>query len=166
MVEDDDQRRPAAARVRHKLGCPQGTIARQPGQKHLRGNTQDCALTAGGGTTGHGEVAADSEITIIDPNRPTAPPRNVHQTLTQARHSTDSIGKRVHNQPWLKTLGRIQHQDRPNLQRRGPAFRGKRHQIVSTYPLKPAECEHHPTRSETRASFVDDEDRTGIKFTG
>jgi len=95
-------------------------------------------------------VAADSEITIIDPDRSTAPPRNLYETLTQARHSTDSIGNRVYNQPWLKTLGRIQHQDRPNLQRRGPALSGKGHQIVRTYPLKPTEREHRPTLSEIR----------------
>ena len=58
VVEDDNQRSPAAARVRHKLGFPQGTIAREKGQKHLRGNTQDGALTARRWTTDHGEVAA------------------------------------------------------------------------------------------------------------
>ena len=163
MVEDDDQPRPAATGVRHKLGLPKRTIARQSGKKHLRGNPQDGALTARRGTTGHGEVVADSEITIIDPNRPTTPPGNLHQTLTQARHSTDSIGNRLHNQPWLKTLERIQHQDRPNLQRQGPALRGKGHQIVSTYPLKPAEREHRPTLSEIRPTPPMTKTTQGIK---
>ena len=95
-------------------------------------------------------MVADGEITIVDPDRSTAPPRNLDETLTQARHSTDSIGERVRNEPWLKTFGRIQHQDSPNLQRGGPALSSKGHQIVGTYPLKPAGREHRTTLSEIR----------------
>jgi len=73
MVEDDDQRRPALTRIRHQRGCPQGTIARQPGEEHLGRNLQDCALAAGRRTPDHGDVVGDGEITIIDPNRPSAP---------------------------------------------------------------------------------------------
>lgn len=65
--------------------------------------------------------------------------------------------------PWLKALGPLQHQDRPNLQRRGPAFRGEGHQIVRTYPLKPAEREHGLTLSEIRATPPMTKTAQGIK---
>ena len=61
---------------------------------------------------------ADCEITIIDPNRSTAPQGNLHETLSEARDGSDPLSNRVRNQTGIQPHGRIQDQDSPDLHRR------------------------------------------------
>jgi hypothetical protein len=84
-------------------------------------------------------VVGDRELTIVDSDRPTASPGNAHETLTQSRDRSDSMGNSVSNELRIKMLARVQHQDRTDLHRGGPSLRGKGQQIVRTDPLSAVE---------------------------
>lgn len=91
-------------------------------------------------------MTGDAEVTIIVPDRTTAPPRNGYEAL--ARDGNDTMANGGNNEPRIQTLTCLQHQHCPDLHGRGPALGSKGHQIVRAGPLNVTQREHFLTLSE------------------
>ena len=147
-MEHHHQRAPSCGESGDQCRRPQRSAgAKRPGHR-LGDDVQQRLLVAGRSATDRTDMIADVERGVIDPDRPAAPERDIHQSLSQPRYRRDATLHRLSHGGHIERLCAVQHQDGRHLHRCAGDVAHQIHHVGGAQAL-----DTHP-RVDTHASDV------------
>ena len=140
VVEHHHQRAPASSESGHQCRRPQrSTGPKRPGHR-LGDDTHQRMLVAGRSATDGTDMIADVERGVIDPDRPAAPERDVHQPLPQPRYGRDTTLQRLPHGGHIERRPAVENQDGRHLHRRARDVAHQLHHVGRAQTLDTHPC--------------------------